>query len=80
MRAYIMSSNVVKYQELIVSFQNAVNNPENLDERGEINWNFVDADIHMDAGDAGLTLPEDYHIIFNDLADEFELTLLQERC
>jgi len=79
-RAYIMSSNVVKYQELIVSFNNAVVNPENLDERGDINWNFVDADIHLDAGDAGLTLPEDYHIIFNELADEFELNRLQERC
>ena len=74
-----MSSNIVRYQELVVSFNNAVNNPENLDERGEINWNFVDADIHMDAGEAGLTLPEDYHIIFNELADEFELNILQER-
>ena len=75
-----MSNNLVKYQELVISFNNAVKNPENLDERGDINWNFVDADIHMDANDAGLTLPEDYHIIFNELADEFELTLLQERC
>ena len=75
-----MSSNVVKYQELIVSFNNAVVNPENLDERGEVNWDFVDADMYLDASDAGLTLPEDHHIIFNELADEFESTLLMERC
>ena len=28
--------------------EKAVNNPENINEDGSVNWNFVDADIHLD--------------------------------
>lgn len=73
-----MSSNVAKISELIVSFNNAVLNPENLDDNGRIDWNFVDADIHMDAGEVDKVVPEDWYNVFNDLADEFELNQLQE--
>lgn len=73
-----MSSNVAKISELIVSFNNAVRNPENLDDNGRIDWNFVDADIHMDAGEVDKVVPEDWYNVFNDLADEFELNQLQE--
>jgi hypothetical protein len=73
-----MSSNVAKISELIVSFNNAVRNPENLDEHGFVNWNFVDADIHMDAGEVDQVVPEDWYSVFNDLADEYELNQLQE--
>lgn len=30
------------------SFDRAVNNPENRQQDGSINWNFVDADVYMD--------------------------------
>jgi len=73
-----MSSNIAKTAELIVSFHNAVNSLENLDDRGRINWNYVDADIHLDASDAGKVVPEEWYEIFNDLADEIELNQLQE--
>ncbi len=73
-----MSSNVAKISELIVSFNNAVRNPENLDDNGRIDWNFVDADIHMDAGEVDKVVPEEWYNVFNDLADEFELNQLQE--
>jgi len=73
-----MSSNVAKISELIVSFNNAVRNPENLDDTGRIDWNFVDADIHMDAGEVDKVVPEEWYNVFNDLADEFELNQLQE--
>jgi len=73
-----MSSNVAKISELIVSFNNAVLNPENLDDNGRIDWNFVDADIHMDAGEVDKVVPEEWYNVFNDLADEFELNQLQE--
>ena len=73
-----MSSNVAKISELIVSFNNAVRNPENLDDRGRVDWNFVDADIHMDAGEVDQVVPEEWYNVFNDLADEFELNQLQE--
>jgi len=74
-----MGTNTVRIDDIFIAFQNAVNNPENLDERGDINWNLVDADIQFDAEESGLELPEDYYTIFNDLADEFELSWLQER-
>ena len=73
-----MSSNVAKISELIVSFNNAVRNPENLDDRGRVDWNFVDADIHMDAGEVDKVVPEEWYNVFNELADEFELNQLQE--
>jgi hypothetical protein len=34
--------------DVIESFNAAVTNPENINTSGGINWNFVDADIHMD--------------------------------
>ena len=73
-----MSSNVAKIAELIVSFNKAVINPENLDERGRVNWDFVDADIWMDAGEVDKVVPEEWYNVFNDLADDFELNQLQE--
>ena len=73
-----MSSNVAKISELIVSFNNAVLNPENLDDNGRIDWNYVDADIHMDAGEVDKVVPDEWYNVFNDLADEVELNQLQE--
>lgn len=72
-----MSSNVAKISELIVSFNNAVLNPENLDDNGRIDWNYVDADIHMDAGEVDKVVPDEWYNVFNDLADEVELNQLQ---
>jgi hypothetical protein len=66
-----MSNNVAKMSELIVSFYKAVNSPENLDESGNIIWNWVDADIHIDAGLAHKEIPEEWFSLFDDLADEF---------
>ena len=34
--------------------EKAVNNPENINEDGSINWNFVDADIHLDNSEFNL--------------------------
>ena len=73
-----MSSNIAKISELIVSFDNAVRNPENFDSRGIILWDYVDADIHMDAGEVDKVVPEEWYNVFDDLANEFELNRLQE--
>lgn len=35
-------------QDVINSFETAVANPENINVDNTINWNFVDADMHMD--------------------------------
>jgi len=67
-----MSNNVAKISDLIVSFNDAVANPENRNSDNTINWNFVDADIHMDASEAGMSVPNEWYETFNDLADEIE--------
>ena len=52
-------------------FHEAVNNPENINEDGSINWNFVDADCFMALG----KLFKDATTFTNtpnDLADKWE--------
>ena len=34
--------------DVIDSFNKAIDNPENLNADGSMNWNFVDADMHID--------------------------------
>jgi hypothetical protein len=34
--------------DVIDSFNKAIDNPENQNANGTINWNFVDADLHID--------------------------------
>jgi hypothetical protein len=34
--------------ELLTAFTKAIQNPENFNEDGSVNWNFVDADCYMD--------------------------------
>jgi len=55
--------------DVIASFEKAVTNPENID-NGVINWNFVDADMHMDLSDfyASSYIGE----CLDALADKFE--------
>lgn len=42
--------------QVIEMIRKAIKNPENADtsEVDGINWNFVDADVHMDVSEAGL--------------------------
>ena len=50
----------------------AIKNPENLNEDGSINWNFVDSDLWMD----GVITSENQTVayeIFNNVADELEI-------
>jgi len=50
----------------------AVANPENLNEDGSINWNFVDSDLWMDGVITNENQTEAYEV-FNAVADELEL-------
>ena len=50
----------------------AVKNPENLNEDGSINWNFVDSDLWMDGVITSENQTEAYEV-FNAVADELEL-------
>jgi hypothetical protein len=36
--------------DVIEAFNAAVTNPENINNTGGINWNFVDADLNIDLG------------------------------
>lgn len=73
-----MSSNTASYSDIVSSFNMAVSNPENI-RKGVIDWNFVDADIHLDASEAGMALPEEYPDIFDGLADNF-LSMEDDYC
>ena len=46
------------------AFSNAVENPENINEDGTLNWNFVEADVWMDLS-VGMWFREKW----NDLLD-----------
>ena len=56
---------------LQVEFDKAVSNPENHNEDGSINWNFVDSDCYMAVGKLFKDSTTFYEH-WNDLADKFE--------
>jgi len=64
-----MNNPIAKIEDLIVSFNKAVRNPENFDDSGRINWDFVDADIHLDAGEVDKSVPEEWYELFDKLAE-----------
>ena len=49
--------------QLARAFNKAVTSAENLWEDGSVNWNYVDADVHMDK------VPDNYADQFDYLAD-----------
>ena len=58
--------------KLAKAFNKAITNLDNIHEgtqEGEINWNFVDADIHMDLGIPYMDTLTGYNRQFNYLAD-----------
>jgi hypothetical protein len=55
------------------SFNQAVSNPENIQDNGDVNWNYVDADVYMDMHQFGESQPNAGHYEkFNQLADHYE--------
>ena len=55
------------------SFNQAVSNPENIQDNGDVNWNYVDADVYMDMHQFGESQPNAGHYEkFNALADHYE--------
>ena len=54
------------------AFKAATANTENFDNEGNINWDFVDADIHMDLKEAGVEFDQDlYNEEFDASAQEW---------
>ena len=51
------------------SFDTAVNNPENIQRNGHVNWNFIDADVYMDMQPID---DKAHYKAFNFLGDKFE--------
>ena len=63
--------------DVIESFNRAVENPENINTDGSINWNFVDADLYLDLG---AIYSEEYLLeCFDVLADEYDLNVAYDR-
>ena len=59
----------ITIKDLIVK---AINSPENINEDGSINWNFVDADLHLDNAEQHLGFSSDE--LFNGLENFHEVT------
>ena len=53
------------------AFDTAINNPEIFNADGSVNWNFIDADVYMDANTYGMT-QEEYIKQFDELANKWE--------
>lgn len=67
-----MSTKTATIKDLTASFYAAVGNPENSP-NGVLNWNFVDADVCLDASEAGLTIPDEwFDSYFGILAEAVE--------
>ena len=63
--------------EMIKSFNKAVVNPENVNDDGSVNWNYVDADLFMQFGPRDSEVNERYlselhYEMFELLADAYE--------
>lgn len=52
------------------AFEAAVNNTENRNEDGSVNWNFVDADLHLDG--VATEVGENFMSWFDDMATMWE--------
>ena len=52
------------------AFEAAVNNKENLNEDGSVNWNFVDADLWLDG--VAAEVGENFMSWFDDMATMWE--------
>ena len=55
-------SRKITIKDLIVK---AIKNPENINQDGSVNWNFVDADIHFDNAEKKLGFTSQQ--LFNEL-------------
>lgn len=51
------------------AFAKAIVNPENINQDGSINWNFVDSDIWLDSSEQGWEPSNDY---INQMFDEYQ--------
>lgn len=62
-----MEMRTATYADIISSFEKAIAKEENVSDKGFINWDFVDADVHLDMSDANIDMPKDYYGIFDYL-------------
>jgi len=65
----LLSDGSMIKNDVIEAFDLAVANPENVDQNGDIDWDFVDADIHIFFG--GLYGSEYLNECLNALADNY---------
>jgi len=66
----LMNDGSVLKNDVIESFERAINSDENINADGSINWNFVDADMNMDL--SGSYASSYIYEAFEFLADQVE--------
>lgn len=65
--------------QLAEAFTHFVQCPENLNEDGSVNWDFVDADMHINLNDkVKMVGPVRYNELFNYLAASHETAQILE--
>lgn len=62
--------------DVVQSFDLSVANPDNNFADGSINWNFVEADMHLDCGYYAASYIAE---CFDKLADEYDLDIAYDR-
>ena len=60
------------YAMLETEVRTAISNPENRNEDGTINWNFVDSDCYMSGLPKSFKDDSEFYEAFNDIADMIE--------
>ena len=68
---YMIKEREMKNMTMQEAFDKAIVNPENFNDDGSVNWNFIDADVYMDTNTYGMT-QEEYIEQFDKLANEWE--------
>jgi hypothetical protein len=66
----------MSFTKFTTAFKKYATSPGNVKD-GDVNWNFVDADLHLDGW--GDKLGNNYVGMFNKCADDFELTQSLDR-
>jgi len=66
----LMNDGSVLKNDVVESFERAVNSDENINTDGSINWNFVDADMNLDL--SGSYSADYIFEAFEFLADQVE--------
>ena len=67
----------VNFKKFARAFKESANLPENRLEDGNVNWNFVDADLCLSGWDT--LIGDEFYSIFDKMAEDFNLDEAAQR-